>query len=169
MQRKPPELRNNRHTKDLVLVEGEFAITEAPPMPDHPGGLAWNEAGKRAWEAVWASKASGAIHDGHAPGILRYCELSDQRERLLDEVEETGYLTKGYKGDGHVTKNPLLIEVGRIDKDLLALEDRYGMSIKAELALGLSAAKTAATKGEVDRRRKTAAVKAQEDPRKRRG
>lgn len=168
MQRKPPEQRNNRHTRDLVLVEGEFAVTDTPPMPVHPLGYEWNQAGIDAWTALWASKAAGAIHDGHAPGVMRYVELADQRLRLLEQVAEVGALVAGYRGEGHFVKNPLLVEVARIDKDLLALEDRFGMSLKAELGLGLSAAKTAATKGQADARRQAAEAKAQVDPRRRR-
>lgn len=168
MQRKPPEQRHNRHTKDLVLVEGEFAVTEAPPMPEHPLGWEWNKAGIDAWHAVWSSRAAGALHDGHAPGVMRYIELADQRLRLLEQVAEVGALVSGYKGEGHYVKNPLLVEVARIDKDLMALEDRFGMSLKAELNLGLSAAKTAATKGAAAARREAAEVKAQTDPRRRR-
>ncbi len=167
MHRKPPEQRNNRHTKDLVLVDGEFAVSDSPPMPDHPLGWEWNRAGRDAWNAVWASKAAGAIHDGHAPGVMRYIELADQRQRLLEEVDEVGALIPGYK-PGHYVKNPLLVEVARIDKDLLNLEDRFGMSLKAELNLGLSAAKTAATKGAATARRQAAEAKAQVDPRRRR-
>lgn len=144
---KPPARRQRRNTPSLNLV--------VPPgdAPDEPrkkpaASTEWLACTRDDWNDVWADNVMAAIYN---PGtdlqpLYRLFGLRDDRERFRRAVRRKP-LVDGSKGQP--VTNPLAKLIPSLDRDILALEDRFGLSPKARLMLGVTLARAGASLDEL--------------------
>jgi P27 family predicted phage terminase small subunit len=146
-QRKAPERRQRRGTKDLAVVAELPPAT--PPMPKPPGGGQFLAATKSAWEAFWADPLlANLVKPADQPALVRLFGLYDERERMVREVKRQR-MTKG--STGQVTVNPASKEVASLDGRIDKLEAAFGITPKARLALGISLGAAARSLDDINR------------------
>lgn len=112
---------------------------EAPPLkvPDPPKGLL--KATRTWWFEWWRSDVARVIHaDRHVHEVERWAKLRDERERAYVQLRKTGRFTEGSKGQ--LVLHPLAKYIDQLDKEIRALDDRFGANPRARLSLGLKVA-----------------------------
>ena len=124
----PPPKRPERRTRQprgaLAIVPSSGAVRK-PPAPQ---GL--TKAVTEAWAAFWASELAPMTLPADMIALRRLFRLYDQRERFA----EAGFgeaLTEG--STGQMVLNPLIRHLPTLDAEILALEDRFGLSPMARL------------------------------------
>lgn len=127
-QRKPPERRQGRGTADLQLVSGGKVEVPDPPPDLLPATKSW-------WDELWSSDIRQAWERSDWPALRRLAEMYDERERALQGYRQQR-LVEG--STGQPVLNPLWKLVEGLDKEIRQLEDRFGLSPKARLQLGIT-------------------------------
>ena len=130
---KPTHLRQNRERRDLGVIQGGLEVREVPGCPR--GLLA---VSRHSWARFWQSEIgqSAAVNfDTDIQVIERLWGLYDERERAYRDYKKER-LVKGSQ------KQEVLNPMGRVwmglDPQILALEDRIGLSPMARLKLGIT-------------------------------
>lgn len=140
---KPPGRRQRSSTRALGVVE-------APPVPEIPApprGLL--KVTREAWAAFWASPVAGAVDPvSDLAAVVRLFELRDERERCWRAVRSER-LVVGSRGQPAL--NPLCRRVSTLDREITALEDRFGLSPLARLKLGVQFNEAARSLEELNR------------------
>ena len=127
--RKPAGERQNRTTLDVVV-------------PLHPVGVApvpadgWREGTVERWGEFWGSKLAGSVEDSDHGALRRLFRLYDELDRLWEAVEETGRVVEGSQGQPR--PNPLFRQIETFQAEARQLEDRFGLSPKSRLQLGIT-------------------------------
>lgn len=87
------------------------------------------------WNTFWQSDVAGAVTDADWPALQRLFEDYDMRERLL-----RAYMRKPFeKGStGQIVVHPAAREIASLDKRIEALENDFGKTPAARLALGIA-------------------------------
>lgn len=147
-ERKPPERRQNRATKDLPVLAAVVDLPSAGPDPD----TAWLEVTKTQWSELWASPLASELKGTDMPGLYRCFEWRDEQRRCrlrakaLRKQADAAPLVDGSKGQP--VPNGLYdiaqaqdAEALAIESRIVALEDRLALSPKARLSLGVTVAK----------------------------
>lgn len=134
--RKPVEKRQNRATADAGLVPLVGAVVELP-SPD----VSWREGTVVRWAEFWGSPLAGQVQQSDHGPLRRLFWLYDECDRLLEAIEATGRVVEGSQGQPRA--NPLYKQVQEFQAESRQLEDRFGLSPKARLALGISFAEAA--------------------------
>jgi hypothetical protein len=125
---KPAERRQRRNRRDLGLVT---TIPTAAPPP--PTGLL--RASRAAWEALWASPLASTFLGSDLPALGRLFELRDERVRAFHAARRARVVL-GSKDQPVLS--PLLGYVASLDAETRALEDRFGLTPRARLQLGVT-------------------------------
>ena len=126
---KPRAMRANTERQDIGLVRIGGRVAEAPPAPD-PKLLAIT---RTAWEEFWASPLARLVSTStDLMALRRLFMFYDEQERSLRAYRRQR-LTRG--STGQLVVNPILKAIA--PGDLLALEDRFGMSPRSRLQLGV--------------------------------
>ena len=134
--RKPAEKRQNRATADAGLVPLVGAVADVPGPSE-----AWRPGTVERWSEFWGSPLAGQVQvSDHGP-LRRLFWLYDECDRLLEAIEATGRVVEGSQGQPRA--NPLYKQVQEFQAEARQLEDRFGLSPKARLALGISFAEAA--------------------------
>ena len=121
-------VRRNRHKPLEVVSE----LTPSFPLPRDE----WLPETAASWKAFEGSQVASLLDLGvDAMALYRLFDLYDERARAR-RVTWAEPLVEG--SHGQMMLHPLLRRIAAIDRELLALEDRFGMSPKARLALGIS-------------------------------
>jgi P27 family predicted phage terminase small subunit len=102
--------------------------TRAPSVP--PGLL---KKTKERWAAFWKSDYVRTVRDEHLPALERLFVLYDESERAMRAVKRKR-MVKG--SQGQPVQNPLLKYVESCNKEIRALEDRFGLTPGAMQRLG---------------------------------
>lgn len=127
---KPAARRQRRNLRGpLQLVAPDVART----TPEPPAGLL--AASVAAWRRLWASPVASAFLDSDLPALERLWQLYDERRRAF-RVARTSRLVEGSQGQPRL--NPLIAHVAALDGQILALEDRFGLTPRARLQLGIT-------------------------------
>jgi P27 family predicted phage terminase small subunit len=127
--RKPAGERQNRVTLDVVV-------------PLRPGGLlpepaeGWRPETTDRWVEFWGSKIAGSVEDSDHGALRRLFRLYDELDRLWEAVEETGRVVEGSQGQPR--PNPLFKQIETFQAEARQLEDRFGLSPKSRLQLGIT-------------------------------
>lgn len=128
---KPAPLRSNRERVDVGPVSIAPPIAEGPPAP---AGLL--KATGAAWAAFWTSPIARLVQpDVDGVALTRLFTLYDERERAYRGARRER-LVKGSQGQPRA--NPLFDVVRQLDGEIRQLEDRFGMSPRARLVLGVA-------------------------------
>ena len=93
-----------------------------------------------AWDQFWGSKLASLVLPEAQPALGRLFWLYDERERLAKAFRKKRFVAGSM---GQPRLNPLAEQLGRLDSQILPLEDRFGLSPKAALALGIPPVTTA--------------------------
>lgn len=127
-QRKPPEQRRHRGTKDVGEIRPRTGRVPTAPTE-------WAEATKKAWRDFWKSAVASVVDEkSDMPAISRLFTLYDERDKLAPMIQNAP-LVKG--SQGQLRLNPLCSRMEQIDAGIASLEDRFGMSPKARLSTGM--------------------------------
>lgn len=108
---------------------------------------------RHAWTAFWKSPMSALVEEEADITSLRHLfRLYDERERMMDTIrstDEDGNSVRLVKGSrGQPRANPLYALVGELETTIRQLEDRFGLSPRARVPLGVSLG--ASERAEVD-------------------
>lgn len=131
------------------MIDDESAAPpDAPPMRKPPDEAdTWHPDAVDAWAAIWRSRAALALNGGHIPALRRYVGLVHLRSTFLALATNEPVMTLE---NGGIRLHPLFGEIRAMTAELRHIEDRFGLTLKAELALGLSVARTAAAAAKVE-------------------
>ena len=136
--KKPPEKRQGRGTSDAGLLPrgGGQAVV---PQPDS----AWAVGTVERWQDFWTSPLSQQVEASDHGALRRLFWLYDEVERLIDAIGQTGRVVAGSTGQPRA--NPLYKQVQEFQAEARQLEDRFGLSPKARLSLGITFAEAASS------------------------
>ena len=134
--RKAPEKRQNRVTADAGLLPVGGAVADVPGP-----SVAWRPGTVERWAEFWGSPLAGQVQVSDYGPLRRLFWLYDECDRLLEAIEATGRVVEGSQGQPRA--NPLYKQVQEFQAEARQLEDRFGLSPKARLALGISFAEAA--------------------------
>lgn len=152
--RKPASRRQGRGTADLQPV------TSLPVrVPDPPGRV--RESTVERWDEFWRSKIARQVEESDHEALRRLFRLYDEIERLWDGIEDMGRVVEGSQGQPR--PNPLFKQVESFQAEARQLEDRFGLSPKARLQLGITFVEAQRGLDELNDRL-AAKVAAQDDP-----
>lgn len=150
-RRKAPEQRQRRGTGDLgqLVPVPEVARLPAPPAP-RPDKGALLKVTQDQWRAFWDSPVGSLVDRGSdLPALHRLFLLYDERER----AERAYRRQRSSTGStGQLVVNPFAKQVASIDARITQLEDRFGLSPKARLDLGVTLGEAIRSADEISRR-----------------
>lgn len=106
-------------------------------VPRPPKGLTKEAAA--AWRAFFRSPLGGAVdYQGDGPALRRWIWLVSERERLVARFASGFEELIGRGSLGQVALNPLLKLEERYSREIMAYEDRFGMTPLARMRLGIA-------------------------------
>ena len=124
----PGRQQPRNRTPSIGIVRTEI---EAPPPPE--GML---KASREQWAAFWKSPAAQIVEIGtDLPALERLFSLYDERRRAQREYQRAR-MVKGSKDQ--LVRNPLSRVIADCDAAIRVLEDRFGLTPKARLQLGIA-------------------------------
>lgn len=88
------------------------------------------------WSRYWAAPISRLVEASDEPAVVRLFRLYDERDRAYRGLRKHGRVAIG--SQGQETLHPLAKYVAQCDAEIRALEDRFGLSAKARLQLGIT-------------------------------
>jgi P27 family predicted phage terminase small subunit len=129
---KDPERRQRRNTaKDLAVV-GPGAESDVPAAP---AGLL--KRTRDRWAAYWAAPVANLVDPvSDLPALERLFILYDDLDRSQASVRKQGHMVTG--SQGQAVLNPLLRHIQATQAEVRQLEDRFGLSPRARLSLGVT-------------------------------
>jgi P27 family predicted phage terminase small subunit len=133
--KKPVEKRQGRGTVDVGLVPSSGVGLVPDPDPT------WAEGTLERWGEFWGSPLSQQVEASDYGALRRLFWLYDEIERLIVALGKTGRVVVGSQGQPRA--NPLYKQVSEFQAECRQLEDRFGLSPKARLALGITYAEAA--------------------------
>jgi P27 family predicted phage terminase small subunit len=125
---KHSDRRQRRNRRDLVVV-----ASDPPATPPPPAGLL--TASTRAWGTLWASPLAATFQPSDLPALRRLFELRDERVRAF-RVARKDRIVPGSKGQPVLS--PMIGYVASLDAEIRNLEDRFGLTPRARLQLGVT-------------------------------
>lgn len=128
--RKPADRRQNHKTKDIGVVLA--ASDTMLPTAD----LSWREGTVERWVGFWQSGLASQVEPSDVPALRRLFWLYDEVDRIKDALEDTGRVVAGSQGQPR--PNPLYKQVSEFQAEARQLEDRFGLSPRARLQLGIA-------------------------------
>lgn len=138
--------RANRPSEKRAEVLSIVAAVAESDEPPRPRGLL--KVSRTWWSMFWASPLSKAVEPTDVPALERLVTLRDQRERALRVVRRVPFV-KGSTGQDRL--NPLYDVIKSADAEIRQLEDRFGMSPKSRMALGLAVGQAGRQLAELER------------------
>ncbi len=112
------------------------AAVSVPPPPHPATGPKLYVETVAQWHAFWGSDVAGAINEADMPALTRLFRMLDERERY-SRITRKEPLSKG--STGQVVVHPLSKQIASLDSRITSLEDRFGITPRARLGLGLQA------------------------------
>jgi hypothetical protein len=140
---KPTHLRQRRNKRNEAgLVSREDGL-DIPP-----GDRAWLRATSRAWAEYWASDVSGLIQrDSDMVAVKRLFDYRDEHSRALAAYRKER-ISQGSHGQLRVSPpGDMLVKLERL---MIPLEDRYGLSSLSRMRLGAEVGATAKSLAEMN-------------------
>lgn len=130
---RPRKLEERRQRGSRTRSIGLVADTKRE-IPSSPPGLL--KATREQWVSFWGSPAAGIVELGSdLPALHRLFQLYDERTRAIRACAKKP-MVDGSKGQP--VRNPLSRIVTDCDAAIRVLEDRFGLTPKARLQLGIA-------------------------------
>jgi hypothetical protein len=110
-------------------------------IPELPEDLELLPATREWWDAYWISDVAKAVQaDTDARGVIRLAWLYDERDRVASTLRKLDSPT-AVGSQGQMIIHPLTKYLGQLDGEIRQLEDRFGLSPRARIALGIELTK----------------------------
>lgn len=127
---KPSGLQRRNAPKALASVTALVPDVACPPPP---AGLL--KATRDRWLAFWTSPVAKLVDTGSdLPALSRLFELVDDCTRYRTSIRQSPFLEGS---QGQVVRNPYVRDLQAAQAELRQLEDRFGLSPRARLSLGV--------------------------------
>jgi len=133
---------DDRPQRAALVVQ--LPTTTASPDPS-PG---WLPEIVTAWDAFWASDVAGAVDDASMPAIRRLFDLRSRQAAAFSLYDAEPYVV-GSTGQPRI--NPAFDAAMKLETAITALEDRYGLTSKAKVNLGLAFGQAQLTAADLNR------------------
>lgn len=134
-RRKPASQRQRRNTSDVGELTSIDGGDPPPPCP-RPAKGSMLKATQEMWSEFWESPVADLVdRRSDLPALRRLFLLYDERERALRSYQAQRHSTGS---TGQLIVNPFAKEVASLDGRISSLEDRFGLTPKARLDLGVS-------------------------------
>ena len=124
----------NRRQRSNGRLESGSVVgrIESTPPPDD----SWRPEIQSHWETFWKSSVAHLVDRGaHLPALRRLFSLRDRRI-MLSELCDAEPLVTG--SQGQTVLNPAFRAMMQVCAEVRMLEDRFGMSPRARLQLGIT-------------------------------
>lgn len=125
--------RDKEPTKLTVVPDAGAGIPRSR-VPAAP--RTWRPEIRRAWKVFWTSPLAQLVAETDHDTVRRLFGLKNDRALCQDVVAHAGHITKG--SQGQPVLNPVLRQIQAYDQAIRDLEDRFGLSPRARLTLGIS-------------------------------
>ncbi len=132
---------DDRPQRGLVVLPGGLPATPVPPPT-------WLKGTKDEWAAFFTSDQARALDGATLPGVFRLFEMRDLQSRSWARYKKQPYLDGSR---GQPVANPAFDEAMALERAIIALEDRYGVSLKALANLGVAVGQAQITAAELNR------------------
>jgi P27 family predicted phage terminase small subunit len=128
--RKPADRRQRRNTPDIGLVPIPRSSGSAPKADTD-----WLAQTKERWVSFWGSSIAGVTErDTDLPALTRLFGYYDELERSTRALRQQRFV-EGSQGQPRL--NPAAKYIGELEGSIRQLEDRFGLTPKARLGLGV--------------------------------
>jgi hypothetical protein len=128
--KKPTSRRQRRNTPDLGLV-----VQATPQAALPPAERRWLHVTRERWEAFRSSDLVQVVEPAtDTPALLRLFGYYDEIERAIRAVRRKRFVPGSH---GQPRLNPATRYVAELEGAVRALEDRFGMTPRARLQLGV--------------------------------
>lgn len=127
-----------------VITGGVAPLSDTPPDP--PRGLL--ASSRASWIAYWTSPVAKIVQAVHVPQLTRLWQLRDERDRCYRQLRKER-LVKGSMGQPR--RSPLWDAISQLDGEIRQLEDRFGLSPRAWLGLGITLGEAARSLADLNR------------------
>lgn len=121
------------------------ALPEVVEIPE-PGP--WRPEIVSAWEAFWSSDVAGAVDEALLPAVRRLFDLRSRQAASFALYDAEPYVD-GSTGQPRI--NPAFDAAMKLETAITALEDRYGLTSKAKVNLGLAFGQAQLTAADLNR------------------
>lgn len=130
--RKPASKKvDKRHRSPSIGIVRDDGVKRVSPKPNKK----WLKRTKERWSSFWASPVSKVIDPGvDGEAAYRLFTMYDERERCYRSVQKERWV-KGSMGQR--VENPMAKAMRGLDREIIKLEDRLGVSARARLNMGL--------------------------------
>ena len=115
---------------------------------NHPPKPGWLKEVREQWDVYWTTQVSALLAPHHVPALYRLFELRDAQGRAL-RIYKREPMVQGSQKQPVV--NPAMATVQSLEKDIRALEDRLGLTPKAQASLGIKVGQAGLTAAELNR------------------
>lgn len=123
----PPDPNSARSKKRGLSVLPSVPVTS---VPEPPRGL--SKATNEDWTAFWTSPFASLVTPAQYGSVRRLFELRDTRDKYRREGMKRPVVLGS---TGQQVINPLLAQVDKLESQIVALEDRFGLSPMAAMKL----------------------------------
>lgn len=114
----------------LVAIHGELS-----DIPEPPQGLTAELI--EEWAELWTSPIATAYSTAaHLSGLRQLFKMRAIRDECQDKALEQGLVTMGSTGQERI--HPLMAQADKLQAQIVALEDRFGLNPKAAMTLGIA-------------------------------
>jgi hypothetical protein len=103
---------------------------------------------KDQWVEYWRADVAAVLASHHVPALYRLFELRDAQQRALRIYKKQPMVDGSMK---QPVVNPAMSTVQALEKDIRALEDRLGLTPKAQANLGIRIGQAGMTAAELNR------------------
>jgi|SRR5690625_359614 len=160
---KPADRRQRRNKPATLRVVPAGRVGRE--VPKAPAGML--KATRDEWSTFWGSELAQLVEPStDLPALERLFQLYDEHRRSMRAARRER-LVEGSMGQ--LVLNPLLKYAESLQKEIRALEDRFGLTPRARLALGIQFGEAARSLADLNRALDADddedEIEAQEDPR----
>ena len=144
-KRKPTQQRDPERKKAALEVVPDVTGVEAvvPPAP-----AKWSNATKVEWAEFWTSELATAVQVTDRPAIQRLFTMRSMQAKAMARWERKPYVEGS---QGQPVQNPAFAESMTLERQILALERSFGLTLKAKADLGIAMGQARLTAAELNR------------------
>ena len=130
------------------LPPGGLRINERTNYLEAEADSSWLKATRNEWSEFWSAPVSQGTDESDTGQLHRLFEMRDLRRRALARYRKQPYVNGSTK---QPVTNPAFAEAMSLEKACVAVEDRYGLSVKAKASLSLTISEAMVTAADLNR------------------
>ena len=155
-RKRPDQRQDNRPARAALAVVKPTTPTTRKPAASR----GWRKATKDAWAEYWCSEVSGAAESVDLSALRRLFTMRDMQAACWARYEAEPYVD-GSKGQP--VANPALDDALKLERAIVALEDRLALSPKARANLSIAIGQAQMTAADLNRMAKEGSVDEDQD------